>query len=295
MPVSGSTPASTCAPPSPPSSSSAPPLGGAGANGLRVSGETARRRDQHPRPAHPPGAADRPLRRPGSHQPRGRSPALPEPADDRLPPSASLHQARHPPAPSSSRSRVDDRVNGAPRAGVARGFGPRPSRRRLRTGEFTDPSRRPGCDPARRTLGRVGAPIPPGRAKPARGHPAATGRRPHGHHRRATRLPTNRPGSRRAFAARRRRRRLRRAATCLGTLRPAVSGWLLAAVGLVAVFTVSLSLTGTAPCRGDRAVDDRVVRWLSGLRSGWLAMPCRWRRSRQLAGLKTLAWCIVVP
>jgi tRNA A-37 threonylcarbamoyl transferase component Bud32/membrane-associated phospholipid phosphatase len=73
-------------------------------------------------------------------------------------------------------------------------------------------------------------------------------------------------------------------------------GWLLAAVGLVAVFTVSFVASRHGAAVAVTAVDDRVVRWLSGLRSGWLtnglqvvAFPASWLAS------KILAWCIVVP
>src|SRR4029453_2662075 len=159
------------------------PLGGAGTNGAaRQRRDGAPARPQHPRPAHPPGAPDRPLRRPRGDQPRGRGPALPEPAADRQPLSSALHQARH---------LVPRRAHPAPRRG-------------LKTGDFTDPTLWPGCDAAGKNLGRVGAPIPPGRVEPARGGPPAAtspearwtplpARR---------RLATNRSGSQRAFARR---------------------------------------------------------------------------------------------
>jgi membrane-associated phospholipid phosphatase/tRNA A-37 threonylcarbamoyl transferase component Bud32 len=73
-------------------------------------------------------------------------------------------------------------------------------------------------------------------------------------------------------------------------------GWLLAAVGLVVVFTVSFVASRHGAAVAVTAADDRVVRWLSGLRSGWLtnalqvaAFPASWLAS------KILAWCIVVP
>jgi tRNA A-37 threonylcarbamoyl transferase component Bud32/membrane-associated phospholipid phosphatase len=73
-------------------------------------------------------------------------------------------------------------------------------------------------------------------------------------------------------------------------------GWLLAAVGLVVVFTVSFVASRHGAAVAVTAADDRVVRWLSGLRSGWLvnalqvaAFPASWLAS------KLLAWCIVVP
>ena len=73
-------------------------------------------------------------------------------------------------------------------------------------------------------------------------------------------------------------------------------GWLLAAVGLVAVFTVSFAASRHGAAVAVTAADDRVARWLTGLRSGWLinalqvaAFPASWLAS------KILAWCIVVP
>jgi tRNA A-37 threonylcarbamoyl transferase component Bud32 len=73
-------------------------------------------------------------------------------------------------------------------------------------------------------------------------------------------------------------------------------GWLLAAVGLVAVFAISFAASRHWAAVAVTAVDDRVVQWLSGLRSGWLAgllpvaaFPASWLAS------KILAWCIVVP
>jgi tRNA A-37 threonylcarbamoyl transferase component Bud32/membrane-associated phospholipid phosphatase len=73
-------------------------------------------------------------------------------------------------------------------------------------------------------------------------------------------------------------------------------GWLLAAVGLVAVFTVSFVASRHGAAVVVTAADDRVVRWLTELRGGWLsgvlpvaAFPASWLAS------KVLAWCIVVP
>jgi tRNA A-37 threonylcarbamoyl transferase component Bud32/membrane-associated phospholipid phosphatase len=73
-------------------------------------------------------------------------------------------------------------------------------------------------------------------------------------------------------------------------------GWLLAAVGLVAVFAVSFVASRHGAAVAVTAADDRVVKWLSGLRRGWLtgvlavaAFPASWLAS------KILAWCIVVP
>jgi tRNA A-37 threonylcarbamoyl transferase component Bud32 len=73
-------------------------------------------------------------------------------------------------------------------------------------------------------------------------------------------------------------------------------GWLLAAVGLVAVFTISFAASRNGAAIAVTVADDRVVRWLAGLRDGWLAggmavaaFPAGWLAS------KLLAWCIVVP
>jgi tRNA A-37 threonylcarbamoyl transferase component Bud32/membrane-associated phospholipid phosphatase len=73
-------------------------------------------------------------------------------------------------------------------------------------------------------------------------------------------------------------------------------GWLLAAVGLVAVFAVSFAASRHGAAVAVTAADDRVVTWLSGLHSGWrinalqvAAFPASWLAS------KILAWCIVVP
>jgi len=73
-------------------------------------------------------------------------------------------------------------------------------------------------------------------------------------------------------------------------------GWLLAAVGLVAVFTISFAASRNGAAIAVTVADDRVVRWLAGLRDGWLAgamavaaFPAGWLAS------KILAWCIVVP
>jgi tRNA A-37 threonylcarbamoyl transferase component Bud32/membrane-associated phospholipid phosphatase len=73
-------------------------------------------------------------------------------------------------------------------------------------------------------------------------------------------------------------------------------GWLLAAVGLVAVLAVTFAASRHGAAVVVTAADDRVVRWLAELRSGWLAgvvavaaFPATWLAS------KILAWCIVVP
>jgi tRNA A-37 threonylcarbamoyl transferase component Bud32/membrane-associated phospholipid phosphatase len=73
-------------------------------------------------------------------------------------------------------------------------------------------------------------------------------------------------------------------------------GWLLVAVGLVAVFAVSFAASRHGAAVAVTAADDRVVRWLTGLRSGWLtnalqvaAFPASWLAS------KILAWSIVIP
>jgi tRNA A-37 threonylcarbamoyl transferase component Bud32/membrane-associated phospholipid phosphatase len=73
-------------------------------------------------------------------------------------------------------------------------------------------------------------------------------------------------------------------------------GWLLAAVGLVIVFTVSFVASRHGAAVAVTAADDRVARWLTGLHSGWFvnalqvaAFPASWLAS------KILAWCIVVP
>ncbi|HET7517949.1 MAG TPA: hypothetical protein VFN05_09680, partial [Actinomycetes bacterium] len=72
--------------------------------------------------------------------------------------------------------------------------------------------------------------------------------------------------------------------------------WLLVAVGLVAVFVVSFVASRHGAAIAVTAADDRVVRWLAGLRSGWrtnalqvVAFPASWLASH------LLAWCIVVP
>jgi tRNA A-37 threonylcarbamoyl transferase component Bud32/membrane-associated phospholipid phosphatase len=73
-------------------------------------------------------------------------------------------------------------------------------------------------------------------------------------------------------------------------------GWLLVAVGLVAVFAVSFVASRHGAAVAVTVADDRVARWLTGLRSGWLtivlqvaAFPASWLAS------KILAWSIVVP
>ena len=48
-------------------------------------------------------------------------------------------------------------------------------------------------------------------------------------------------------------------------------GWLLAAVGLVAVFTISFAASRHGAAVAVTAADDRVVKWLTELRGGWLA------------------------
>jgi len=73
-------------------------------------------------------------------------------------------------------------------------------------------------------------------------------------------------------------------------------GWLLVAIGLVAVFAISFVASRHGAAVAVTVADDRVVKWLSGLRRGWLtgvvavaAFPASWLAS------KILAWCIVVP
>jgi tRNA A-37 threonylcarbamoyl transferase component Bud32/membrane-associated phospholipid phosphatase len=73
-------------------------------------------------------------------------------------------------------------------------------------------------------------------------------------------------------------------------------GWLLAAVGLVVVLAVTFAASRGWAAVAVTAADDRVVRWLAELRSGWLAgvvtvaaFPASWLAS------KIIAWCIVVP
>jgi tRNA A-37 threonylcarbamoyl transferase component Bud32/membrane-associated phospholipid phosphatase len=72
--------------------------------------------------------------------------------------------------------------------------------------------------------------------------------------------------------------------------------WLLVAVGLVAAFAISFAASRHGAAVAVTAADDRVVQWLSELRSGWLAgvvtvaaFPASWLAS------KILAWSIVVP
>ena len=70
------------------------PVGGPGRDG--AAGQRSHRppaRPEHHRGPHPAGAADRPARRRGPHQPRGRGAALPQPAHDRLPPAQRVPQA----------------------------------------------------------------------------------------------------------------------------------------------------------------------------------------------------------
>jgi tRNA A-37 threonylcarbamoyl transferase component Bud32/membrane-associated phospholipid phosphatase len=72
-------------------------------------------------------------------------------------------------------------------------------------------------------------------------------------------------------------------------------GWLLVAVGLVAVFTVIFAASRHGAAVELTVADDRVARWFTELRRGWLtnalqaaAFPATWLAS------KLLAWCIVV-
>jgi tRNA A-37 threonylcarbamoyl transferase component Bud32/membrane-associated phospholipid phosphatase len=72
-------------------------------------------------------------------------------------------------------------------------------------------------------------------------------------------------------------------------------GWLLVAVGLVAVFTVIFAASRHGAAVELTVADDRVARWFTELRRGWLtnalqatAFPASWLAS------KLLAWCIVV-
>jgi membrane-associated phospholipid phosphatase/tRNA A-37 threonylcarbamoyl transferase component Bud32 len=73
-------------------------------------------------------------------------------------------------------------------------------------------------------------------------------------------------------------------------------GWLLATVGLVVVLTVIFAASRHGAAVELTVADDRVARWLTELRRGWLtnalqvaAFPASWLAS------KILAWCIVVP
>jgi tRNA A-37 threonylcarbamoyl transferase component Bud32 len=73
-------------------------------------------------------------------------------------------------------------------------------------------------------------------------------------------------------------------------------GWLLAAAGLVAVFTVTFAASRNGAAVTVTAAEDRVAQWLAELRGGWFAagvavaaFPAGWVAS------KILAWCIVVP
>jgi tRNA A-37 threonylcarbamoyl transferase component Bud32/membrane-associated phospholipid phosphatase len=72
-------------------------------------------------------------------------------------------------------------------------------------------------------------------------------------------------------------------------------GWLLVAVGLVAVFAVIFAASRHGAAVELTVADDRVAGWLTELRRGWLtnalqvaAFPASWLAS------KLLAWCIVV-
>jgi hypothetical protein len=60
-------------------------------------------------------------------------------------------------------------------------------------------------------------------------------------------------------------------------------GWLLATVGLVAAFAISFAASRHGAAVSVTAADDRVARWLTELRSGWLtnalqvaAFPASW-------------------
>ena len=73
-------------------------------------------------------------------------------------------------------------------------------------------------------------------------------------------------------------------------------GWLLAAVGLIAVLTVVFVASRHGAAVQLTVADDRLARWLTELRHGWrtnalqlAAFPASWLAS------KILAWCIVVP
>ena len=73
-------------------------------------------------------------------------------------------------------------------------------------------------------------------------------------------------------------------------------GWLLAAAGLVAVFTVTFAASRNGAAVTVTVAEDRVAQWLAELRGGWFAagvavaaFPAGWVAS------KILAWCIVVP
>ena len=63
-------------------------------------------------------------------------------------------------------------------------------------------------------------------------------------------------------------------------------GWLLAAVGLVAVFAVLFSASRHGAAVELTVADDRIARWLTDLRRGWLtnalqvaALPAGWLAS----------------
>src|SRR5215218_10941562 len=67
-------------------------------------------------------------------------------------------------------------------------------------------------------------------------------------------------------------------------------GWLLAAVGLVAVLTVIFAASRHGAAVELTVADDRVARWLTELRRGWLtnalqvaAFPASWLASHILA------------
>ena len=94
--AAGATPARISAPRSPRSSAGAGAVGRASPRrAARDRGDRAAARAEHDRPAHPPGAADRPLRQRRRDQPRGRRQAVPQPAHRRVPPPQGVHEARH--------------------------------------------------------------------------------------------------------------------------------------------------------------------------------------------------------
>ena len=73
-------------------------------------------------------------------------------------------------------------------------------------------------------------------------------------------------------------------------------GWLLATLGLVALFAVTFAASRHGAAVAVTAADDRVVRWFAGLRSAWLtdalhpvALLSNWW------SIRILVWCVVVP